>query len=67
MRPYSSPGIIRTMKFRGTDGQDLRENRNANVILVGRREKGGNLETKAWSGERASGGGRCGLNWPGSK
>jgi len=34
----------------------MRENRNANVILVGRREKGENLETKAWSGGRASGG-----------
>jgi len=32
------------------------------MILVGRREKGENLETKAWSEGRASGRGRCGLN-----
>ena len=37
------------------------------MILVGRREKGEKLETKAWLGVRASGGARCGLNWPGSK
>jgi len=37
------------------------------MILVGRREKGENLETKAWSGGRAGGGWRCGLSWPGSK
>jgi len=37
------------------------------MILVGRRENWENLETRAWLGGRASGRGRCRLNWPGSK